>query len=90
LTGNLDWSLPVAIPDDVMTGGDGTAKKVGDLIHESFPKIQDIQIFVGFIRELKESTYKTHYVVTRDELIDIVWNTLSPMQQEAVTKERGL
>ena len=89
LTGDMNWDLPVAIPDDVMTGGDGTAKNVADLIREEFPKIVDIQIFVGFIRDPKPSTYKTHYILTRDELLDILWNTFSKRQQEAITKERA-
>ncbi len=88
LTGNLEWQLPVAIPDDVMTGGDGTAKIVGDLIQSTFPKVKDIQIFVGFIRETKASTYKTHHIVTRDELLDIVWEKLSIDQQKAIDRER--
>ena len=88
LTGNLEWQLPVAIPDDVMTGGDGTAKIVGDLIQSTFPKVKDIQIFVGFIRETKASTYKTHHIVTRDELLDIVWDKLSIDQQKAIDRER--
>ena len=88
LTGNLDWNMPVAILDDVMTGGDGTAKNVGDLILTTFSKIRDIQIFVGFVRELKESTYKTHYALTRDELLDIIWEKLSPEQKQAIEKEK--
>lgn len=90
LTGNVEWTMPVSIIDDVMTGGDGTAKNVADLILSTFPKIIDIQIFVGFIREVKQSTYKTHYVLTRDELIDIVWKKLSPEQQKAIEKERTM
>lgn len=90
LTGDLDWTMPVAILDDVMTGGDGTAKNVADLIIETFPKIKDIQIFVGFIRDVKPSTYKTHHVLTRDELIEIAWDKLSPEQKQAIEKEREL
>lgn len=89
LTGDPEWKLPVAILDDVATGGDGTAKGVGDLIRTEFPSIQDIQIFVGFTREIIESTYKTHYILTRDELIDKVWDTLSDEQKQAIDKEVG-
>jgi len=88
LNGDLNWSLPVAILDDVMTGGDGTAKNVADLVKNTFKNVLDIQVFVGFIREPKPSTYETHYLVTRNELIDIVWDKLSERQKEAVDKER--
>jgi orotate phosphoribosyltransferase len=88
LTGDLSWNLPVALPDDVMTGGDGTAKNVGDLIRDTFPHIKDIQIFVGFIREPKESTYKSHYLITRDELVDHIWSDLSAGQIKAIEIER--
>lgn len=87
LTGDETWDMPVALLDDVTTGGDGTAKNVGDLIVEAFPKIKDIQIFVGFIRKPKQTTYKTHYALTRDELIESVWDKLSSEQQQAVKKE---
>lgn len=90
MTGNPEWDMPVALLDDVATGGDGTAKGVGDLIKEMFPKINDIQIFVGFIREIKETTYKMHHIVTQKELLDIVWPTLKSDQQQAVEKERSL
>lgn len=90
LTGDENWDMPVAILDDVMTGGDGTAKNVGDLVSSTFPKIRDVQIFVGFIRNPAKSTYQTHYVLTRDELLDIIWDKLSEEQKEAVNKERGL
>ena len=87
LSGDLNWNLPVAIPDDVMTGGDGTAKNVGDLVRGTFHKIKDVQIFVGFIRQPKESTFETHYLITRDELIDIIWSNLSKDQQKAIDRE---
>ncbi len=87
LTGDPEWDMPVALLDDVATGGDGTAKGVGDLIKETFPKIHDIQIFVGFIREIEETTYKMHYIVTQKELLDIIWPTLKPEQQQAIEKE---
>jgi len=90
LTGDSKWNMPVAILDDVMTGGDGTAKNVADLILANFDKIKDIQIFVGFIREPRESTYTTHYALTRGELIEIMWDTLSPEQKQAVDKERNM
>ncbi|MEK7571332.1 MAG: hypothetical protein AAB553_03580 [Patescibacteria group bacterium] len=88
LTGNVHWDLPVALLDDVTTGGDGTAKNVADLISEGFSLITDIQIFVGFIRKPKPTTYLTHHVLTRDELLDNIWDTLSPGQKKAVEKER--
>lgn len=88
LTGDDTWDLPVAIPDDVMTGGDGTAKNVANLVMQTFPKIKDIQLFVGFIRNVTKNTYKTHYVLTQDELVDTIWDTLSPDQQNAIKKER--
>lgn len=88
LTGDKNWDLPVAILDDVMTGGDGTAKNVGELVLSTFPKIKDIQIFVGFVREAKKSTFKAHFAATRDELIDLSWNKLSDGQKQAVEKER--
>ncbi len=88
LTGDENWNLPVAIPDDVMTGGDGTAKNVADLIKDGFPRITDIQIYVGFIRDPKPSSYTTHYLLTRDELIDILWKTFSEKQHQAIIKER--
>ncbi len=90
MTGDENWDMPVAILDDVMTGGDGTAKNVADLVTENFPNIKDIQLFVGFIRNIKESTYKTHHVLTRDELIAIVWGQLSSAQKQAVDKERSM
>jgi orotate phosphoribosyltransferase len=89
LTGDQNWNLPVALLDDVMTGGDGTAKNVGDLVGESFSKVTDIQIFVGFVRTVKESKYKTHYVLTRDELLATIWEQLAPKQQQAVNQERS-
>lgn len=90
MTGAPEWDMPVALLDDVATGSDGTAKGVGDLVKESFPKIKDIQIFVGFIREIKQTTYKMHYIITQQELLDIVWPTLKPEQQQAIEKERNL
>lgn len=90
LTGNYDWDLPVAILDDVMTGGDGTAKNVGDLVKEAFPKVKDIRIFVGFIRSPAKSTYETHHILTRNELLGIVGKKLSPEQQQAIEKELKL
>jgi len=89
MTGDPEWDLPVAIPDDVATGSDGTAKRVGDLVKETFPKVEDIHIFVGFIREIKKTTYKMHYIITRKELLDIVWSSLKPEQQQAIEKERN-
>ena len=90
LTGDLSWNYPVAIVDDVTKGGDGTAKNVADLVTSKFTNIKDIQIFVGFIRDPKETTYKTHHVVTRDELIEIMWDTLTEGQREAIIKEKEL
>ena len=87
LTGDITSNLPVAIIDDVMTGGDGTAKNVGDLVKEQFTNAPSIEIFIGFIREPKQSTYETHFVLTRDELIDRVWDALTKPQQEAITEE---
>lgn len=89
MTGDAAWDLPVAIIDDVMTEGDGTAKKVGDLVKETFPLVKDIRIFVGFTREVKESTYPSHHVLTRDELLREVWKTLNSGQQKAIEKELG-
>lgn len=88
LTGDQAWDKPVAVLDDVATGKDGTAKEVGDLVLEAFPKIKDIQIFVGFIREPQKTTYKINYILTRDELLAIVWETLSEGQRQAVQKEK--
>lgn len=90
LTGDLNLNIPVAILDDVTTGGDGTAKNVADLVASAFPKVKGIEIFVGFIRNPAKSTYKTHHVLTRDELIDIIWKNLSSGQKEAIEKERNL
>ncbi len=90
MTGDYTWDVPVAILDDVMTGGDGTAKSVGDLVKEAFPKVKDIRIFVGFIRDPKKSTYETHHILTRNELLGIVGKKLSPEQQQAVEKELNL
>lgn len=87
LTGDETWDKPVVLLDDVTTGGDGTAKNVGDLILKTFPKIKDIQIFVGFIRNPKPTTFKTHYALTRDELLEMVGDKLSLEQQQAVKKE---
>ena len=88
MTGNANWDMPVALLDDVSTGKDGTAKNVGDLVKETFPKITDVQIFVGFIRGLTKTTYKMHYLVTQEELLRIVWNSLKPEQQQAIEKEK--
>lgn len=87
LTGNYAWDGHIAIIDDVATGGDGTAKNVADLVKTNFPKSSDIQIFVGFVREIKKSTYKMNHVVTRTELIQLVWDQLSEGQKKAVEKE---
>ncbi|HSX08563.1 MAG TPA: hypothetical protein VLF93_00220 [Candidatus Saccharimonadales bacterium] len=88
MTGNPAWDLPVAILDDVSSGNDATAKGVGDLAKETFKKISDIQIFVGYIREIKPTTYKMHYLLTRKELVTIVWDDLTHEQQAAIEKER--
>lgn len=90
LTGDYAWDLPVALLDDVMTGGDGTAKNVADLVKDTFPNVKDIRIFVGFIRSPQRSTYKTSHVLTRNELLGIVGKSLSPEQQQAVEKELDL
>lgn len=89
LSGDLTWDMPVAILDDVATGGDGTAKDVGDLVCETFPHIANIQIFVGVVREVKKTTYPINYILTRDELLAIVWDKLSAKQKQAVEKERA-
>ena len=54
---------------------------------ENFKKISDIQIFVGFIRELQTTTYKMHYLVTQEELLTLIWKDLTPKQQQAIEKE---
>jgi orotate phosphoribosyltransferase len=91
LTGDLGWSSPVALLDDGVTGGDGTAKSVADLVIKTFPEIENVEIFVGFVRdELKESTYKTHHILALKELIDIIWNDLSIDQKRAIEKEKEL
>jgi orotate phosphoribosyltransferase len=90
LTGDLRWNMPVAILDDVATGGDGTAKGIADLVLSEFNNIKDIQIFIGFVRSPSKTTYKTHYVLTRDELTDIIWKDLSPEQKDAVEAEKNL
>lgn len=87
LTGNYAWDGPIAIIDDVASGGDGTAKNVADLVKTAFPKAEAIQIFVGFVREIKKSTYRTNQVITRTELLQKVWDTLSQEQQQAVEEE---
>jgi orotate phosphoribosyltransferase len=87
LTGDLDWDRAVAIIDDVATGGDGTAKNVADLVKTNFKHVSNIQIFVGFVREIGKTTYKMNHVVTRTELIQIVWDTLSEGQKQAIEKE---
>ena len=87
MTGDKTLHHPVAILDDVMTGGDGTAKKVADLIQETFPKLTDIRIFVGFTRDIKKSTYLSYHVLTRNELIGTVWDKLTAEQQQAIEKE---
>jgi len=87
LTGNFDWDGSVAIIDDVATGGDGTAKNVADLVKLTFPKVKNIQIFVGFVRKIQKTTYKMNHVVTRTELIQIVWDNLSEGQKQAIEKE---
>ena len=87
LTGNYETTSPIALVDDVASGGDGTAKKVGDLVQQTFPKVTDIHIFVGFVREIIPSTYKTHHVITRAELLQYVWESLSNKQKQAVEKE---
>lgn len=87
MTGDKALDVPVAILDDVMTGGDGTAKNVADLVKETFPKLGDIHIFVGFTREIKKSTYPSHHVLTRNELIGTVWDKLTAEQQAAIEKE---
>lgn len=88
LTGNDEWDMPVALLDDVMTGGDGTAKNVADLVKERFPHITDIQIFAGFTRDVKKSTYPSHHILTRDELIAKVWDKLTVGQQQAIEREK--
>jgi len=88
MTGKTSWSMPVAILDDVSTGKDGTAKGVGDLVKENFTQITDVQIFVGFIREVQTTTYKIHYLVTQEELLNLIWKNLTHKQQQAIEKER--
>jgi orotate phosphoribosyltransferase len=90
MTGNPEWSFPVAILDDVATGKDGTAKGVGDLVKENFKHVTDIQIFVGFIREIQKTTYKTHYLTTLNELLAIIEKDLTEKQRQAIKKERNL
>lgn len=87
LTGNYDLTDQIAIIDDVATGGDGTAKGVGDLLKKSFPHNKGIRIFVGFVREIQATTYPLHHVVTRTELIQLVWKGLTEKQQQAIEKE---
>lgn len=87
LTGNYDLTDQIAIIDDVATGGDGTAKGVGDMVQNSFPKNSGIRIFVGFVREIRPTTYPLHHVVTRAELIQLVWKGLTRNQQSAIEKE---
>jgi orotate phosphoribosyltransferase len=87
LTGDLDWEGSVAIIDDVATGGDGTAKNVADLVKTNFKHVSNIQIFVGFVREIEKTTYKMNHVVTRTELIQIVWDNLTEGQKQALEKE---
>lgn len=87
LTGNYDLTDQIAIIDDVATGGDGTAKGVGDMLQESFPHNTGIRIFVGFVREIQATTYPMHHVVTRTELIQLVWKGLTEKQQQAIDKE---
>ena len=89
ITGDSTWKLPVAIVDDVATSIDGTAKGVGDLVKATFPNLTDIQIFVGVIRNVKEGTYKKHYITTEDELVDIIWKDLTSEQQQAIKEERS-
>lgn len=90
LTGNYNWNFSAAILDDGVTGGDGTAKKVADLIADAFPNINRIEIFTGFIRyPMRKHTYETHYVLTFEELIDIMWDKLNEDQRKAIEKERN-
>jgi orotate phosphoribosyltransferase len=88
MTGESSWDMPVAILDDVSTGKDGTAKGVGDLVKKTFSKVNDIQIFVGFIRIVGATTYKMHYLITQDELLSLIWKDLTSKQQQAIEKER--
>ncbi len=94
-TGDSSWNLPVAIVDDVATGGDGTAKRVADGVKAAFPKVKNIQLFVGLVRNVKllsktftHETYRAHYVASYEEVLDSVWGTLSDGQRRAVEKER--
>lgn len=88
LTGDISLKLPLAIVDDVVSTIDGTSKRLADRVLEEFPNITDVQIFVGLARKTGQTTYKTHYILTYDELIDKVWNTLSDGQKKAIEKER--
>jgi orotate phosphoribosyltransferase len=93
LTGDAKWKLPVVIVDDVLTGGDGTAAKVGKLVREYFPDISGIQIFTGFVRSREKNasaTFPTHSVLSFDEVIDYAWDSLTPNQQKAIEKEKTL
>lgn len=91
LTGDRSWNLPVAIIDDVATGGDGTATHVAQLIREQFPNIRDIQLFVGLVRNMETpSTFPIHAVFNYETLMQQLWNSLSPEQQQAWEKEKLL
>jgi len=90
MTGDSTWNFPVAILDDVATGKDGTAKGVGDLVKENFNYVTDVQIFVGFIREVQKTTYKMHYLIIQEELLKIIWPDLKPKQQKAIEKELNI
>lgn len=88
LTGDSSSNLPVAVVDDVISTIDGTSKRIADRVLNEFPKISDIQIFVGLVRTTGKPTYKTHYILTYDELIEKIWDTLRKGQQEAIENER--
>lgn len=91
LTGDPKWNLPIIIADDVISSRDGTAANVGKLVQKTFPRVKDIQIFVGVARSRNliqgKLNFASHAVLSFDEIIADVWNSLSSSQQKAVEKE---
>ncbi|HVZ58719.1 MAG TPA: hypothetical protein VG935_03150 [Patescibacteria group bacterium] len=94
LTGLTSWDDPIAIVDDVTTTG-ATAKNVAEVIAKTFPKIKDIDIFVGVVRskglpELLSDNqrFPLHSVLTLNELLNILAPTAKEEEKKAMRAEQ--
>lgn len=96
LSGDESTNLPVAIIDDVYTPGDDTAENVMALIKQQFPKVKQIELVVGLIRDLSKTSktntppFPVHSLVSLSEVLKVIYPSLPPLQQQAVAKEMSI